>query len=99
MSKNPLLSAYLALAAVCFFWGTTYLGIRMALESFPPFTLIALRYLLSGGLLLLVATALKARLPKGRQLWRTAIFGIMVLGLGSGALVFAEELIPRGLAA
>ena len=38
----------MALAAVCFFWGTTYLAIRMALESFPPMLLVCARYLLSG---------------------------------------------------
>ena len=38
MLSHPHWKAYAALIAVCFFWGTTYLGIRMALESFPPLT-------------------------------------------------------------
>jgi hypothetical protein len=44
-----------ALAAVCFFWGTTYLAIRMALESVPPLMLVSLRYMVSGTLLLVAA--------------------------------------------
>src|SRR6266852_4905906 len=60
---NPLFKAYLALAAVCFFWGTTYLGIRIALESFPPFTLVGTRYLLSGSILFAAAVFRGALLP------------------------------------
>ena len=41
LSRHPLFKPYVALAAVCFFWGTTYLGIRMSLETFPPLTLVA----------------------------------------------------------
>jgi drug/metabolite transporter (DMT)-like permease len=52
MGTSPHLKAYLALAAVYFFWGTTYLAIRMALESFPPLLTISSRFLLSGGILL-----------------------------------------------
>ena len=55
MRSHPHFQAYLALAAVCFFWGTTYLGIRMALESVPPLLLVGLRYTISGAVLLLVA--------------------------------------------
>jgi drug/metabolite transporter (DMT)-like permease len=84
---------------VCFFWGTTYLAIRMSLESIPPMKLVALRFLLSGAILLLGAWLYGAKLPRGRELWVTALFGIMVLGGGNGCLVYAETLIPSGLAA
>src|SRR5438105_2338444 len=91
--------AYLALAAVCFFWGTTYLGIRMALESFPPFTLVCVRYLFSGSILLIAALVSRAHLPSGRELLFTALFGVTILGIGNGCLAFAELWIPSGLAA
>ena len=55
LSRHPLFKPYVALAAVCFFWGTTYLGIRMSLETFPPLTLVAVRYLISGTLTLAFA--------------------------------------------
>jgi drug/metabolite transporter (DMT)-like permease len=90
--------AYSALGAVCFFWGTTYLGIRMSLESFSPLTLIALRYTLSGGILLAVAKLSKASIPRGREFWETALFGLISIGIGNGALSFAEEWVPSGMA-
>ena len=65
MRSHPDFKVYLALAAVCFFWGTTYLGIRMALESLPPLMLVGLRYTISGSLLLLVAFFAKAHLLSG----------------------------------
>jgi drug/metabolite transporter (DMT)-like permease len=88
----------LALAAVCFFWGTTYLGIRMGLESFPPLVLVSTRFLLSGFILLAAAWARGARLPKGKDLWQAAITGVLILTVGNGCLTFAELRIPSGLA-
>ena len=99
MRRNPHFQAYLALAAVCFFWGTTYLGIRMALESVPPLMLVSLRYIVSGTALLLVAFFVKAHLPSGKELFYTALFGTIIIGIGNGCLSFAELWIPSGLAA
>ncbi len=91
--------AYAALAAVCFLWGTTYLAIRIALESFPPATLVCIRYMVSGTLLMGVSFAAKARIPRGRELVFTALFGAIILGIGNGCLSYAEQWIPSGLAA
>jgi len=99
MRSHPHFQAYLALAAVCFFWGTTYLGIRMALESLPPLMLVGLRYTISGTALLLMAFFAKAHLPSGRELWYTALYGVIIIGIGNGCLAFAEMWIPSGLAA
>ena len=52
MSAHDRRRAYLAWITVCIVWGTTYLGIRIAVESFSPPTLMCLRYLISGGALL-----------------------------------------------
>lgn len=83
---------------MCFFWGTTYLGIRMALESFPPLVLVSTRFILSGSILVAAALARGARLPRGRDLLIAALSGILILGIGNGCLTFAELLIPSGLA-
>lgn len=99
MRSHPHFKAYLALASVCFFWGTTYLGIRMALESLPPLMLVGLRYTISGTALLLVAVLAKAHLPSGKELFYTALFGVIIIGIGNGCLAFAELWIPSGLAA
>lgn len=96
--SRPLFKPYLALSAVCLFWGTTYLGIRMALETFPPLVLISARYILSGGILVLFALLRGAPLPRGRELRAACFSGLLVLGIGNGALVFAEVAIPSGIA-
>src|SRR5437588_158615 len=98
MLPNSRMKAYLALCAVCFFWGTTYLGIRMSLESFPPFVLVATRFLLSGSILLAAARMRGARLPRGKELWQAAFSGVLILSIGNGCLTFAELWIPSGLA-
>ncbi len=99
MRDHPLWKSYLALVAVCFFWGTTYLAIRMALESFPPLVLVAARYTISGVIMLGAALLLRIQLPSGRDLARTAVNGLLILGIGNGCLAFAEQWIPSGLAA
>jgi drug/metabolite transporter (DMT)-like permease len=86
------------LLAVCFFWGTTYLGIRMSLETFPPLTLLSVRYILSGGITLLFAVLRGSPLPRGRELLAACFSGLLVLGIGNGALVYAEVVIPSGIA-
>ncbi len=91
--------AWLALIAVWFFWGTTYLGIRMALESFGPVHLICVRFAISGFILLVGARIVGAHIPTGRELWYTAATGLMLLGGGTGSLIFTEQWIPSGTAA
>jgi drug/metabolite transporter (DMT)-like permease len=98
LRRHPLFKPYLALVAVCFFWGTTYLGIRMSLETFPPLMLVSVRYILSGSILLLFALARGIYLPRGRELAAACFSGFLVLGVGNGALVFAEVIIPSGIA-
>jgi drug/metabolite transporter (DMT)-like permease len=99
LNRHAHFLPYLALAAVCFFWGTTYLTIRMSLEMWPPMTLVALRYLASGSIMLVGARILRVPLPRGRELWFTALTGLLVLGIGNATLVWAETWIPSGLAA
>jgi drug/metabolite transporter (DMT)-like permease len=98
LRRHPLFKPYLALLAVCFFWGTTYLGIRMSLETFPPLMLVSVRYIISGSILVLFALAKGLYLPRGRELAAACFSGLLVLGIGNGALVFAEVIIPSGIA-
>lgn len=90
--------AGLAFACVCLFWGTTYLGIRMALEAFPPAVVVASRFVISGGLLIVFARVRGYKMPPAREFWRTAFFGFLILGLGNGSLAYSELLIPSGMA-
>jgi drug/metabolite transporter (DMT)-like permease len=70
----------------------------MALETFPPFALVAIRFLLSGSIMLGASVLRGATLPRGRDLRNACLAGILILGIGNGALVFAEVIIPSGLA-
>jgi drug/metabolite transporter (DMT)-like permease len=97
LSVNRL--AWWSLAAVCFFWGTTYLGIRVALEGFSPALLVATRFLLSGLLILAYALVKGWKMPRGADLWWPAGTGLLTLGVGNYCLSLSETLIPSGLAA
>ncbi len=70
----------------------------MSLESFAPLTLISVRFILSGSLLVLFAKFRGHYLPRSRELAATCFSGFFVLGIGNGALVFAELLVPSGIA-
>ncbi|GAB4405531.1 MAG: drug/metabolite exporter YedA [Bryobacter sp.] len=91
--------AWIALAAVCFFWGTTYLGIRVALEGLAPQQLVAVRFLLSGALILAWAFARGWKFPRGREFWWPVGTGLLTLGVGNYCLSLAETYIPSGMAA
>ncbi len=83
---------------MCFFWGTTYLGIRMSLETFPPLPLVTVRYLISGTLTLAFAWYRGLHIPRGRELAAACIAGLGTITIGNGALVVSETLIPSGMA-
>jgi drug/metabolite transporter (DMT)-like permease len=86
------------LVAVCFFWGTTYLAIRIALETFPPLVLVSARFLLSGSLLLLFARTRGWYIPRGREILSNALTGFLLLSVGNSCLVLSELLISSGMA-
>jgi drug/metabolite transporter (DMT)-like permease len=70
----------------------------MALESFPPLVLVSVRFLLAGTILLVFALVRGLYIPRGRELASNFLSGFLLLGIGNSCLVFAELLIPSGLA-
>jgi drug/metabolite transporter (DMT)-like permease len=91
--------AYLAWVAVCLIWGTTYLAIRIALETIPPFLMAAFRWIVAGTIMAAFLVARGEPLP-GRRAWpRLALLGVLLLGFGNGAVVWAELAVPSGLTA
>ncbi len=89
----------LALALVYVVWGSTYLAIRFAVETLPPFGMAAARFLVAGAALYLWARARGAARPTAGQ-WRSAAtVGLLLLLGGNGAVVWAEQAIPSSLAA
>ena len=90
---------YLSWVAVCVIWGTTYLGIRICLESIPPALMGGLRWTLAGSLLAIYVVARGEALPPPSRWGSIALLGFLLLGLGNGGVVFAEQWVPSGLAA
>ncbi|MCA1581335.1 MAG: drug/metabolite exporter YedA [Acidobacteria bacterium] len=86
-------------AAVYILWGSTYLAIRFAVESFPPFVMAGTRHLTAGLLLFAFLRTRGAALPEKRH-WKSAaiIGGLLLLG-GNGFVSWAEQRVPSGLAA
>ncbi len=90
--------AWIALIAVYIVWGSTYLAIRFAIETIPPFISAGLRFLISGALLYGWRRLAGDPAPKKIE-WRSAtIVGLLLLLGGNGMLVWAEQRIPSGIA-
>jgi drug/metabolite transporter (DMT)-like permease len=92
-------SAYIAWIAVCLIWGTTYLGIRVALETIPPALVGALRYLVAGIALAAILAARGERLPGPAHWSGLALLGVLMIGVGNGGVIWAQQWVPSGIAA
>jgi len=90
----------LAFGLVYVFWGSTYLGIGIAVEQIPPGVMCAARFL-TAGIVMLAYCALTGRRIRfsARQLWHLAAVGILLLMGGNLTLSYAERIVPTGLAA
>ncbi|HWO88746.1 MAG TPA: EamA family transporter [Gemmatimonadales bacterium] len=94
--RSRLLTAF---AAVYIIWGSTYLAIRYAIETIPPFTMAGTRFLLAGAILVVWARVRGAAWPSAAQ-WRTAAWvGALLLLGGNGGVTWAEQRVPSALAA
>lgn len=91
--------AYLAWMLVCVVWGTTYLGIRIALEGIPPFLMAACRWIVAGSLLIGALKLGGERLPPARSWGSLALLGFLLLAVGNGGVVWAEQTVPSGVTA
>jgi drug/metabolite transporter (DMT)-like permease len=89
----------LALGSLYLIWGSTYLAIRIAIDTLPPFLMAGARFLVAGGVLFAWARARGAPRP-GVGLWKTAtVAGVMMFLGGNGTVVWAEQFVPSGLVA
>jgi drug/metabolite transporter (DMT)-like permease len=99
---RPDVRIWLALAAVCFLWGSTYLGIKYAIDTIPPLLMGSLRFLVAGGVL--YAIAIRTGDTRGDRVgsrqWiaALAIGGAMLVG-GNGGVILAEQYAPTGVVA
>lgn len=96
---DPRLLIPLALVALYVIWGSTYLGIRYALQSYPPFLLAGVRFLGAGVALFGFLRWRGVAVPTPRQWRNAAVTGVLLLGFGNGLVCFAEETVSSGIAA
>jgi drug/metabolite transporter (DMT)-like permease len=90
---------WIALLAIYIIWGSTYLAIRFAIETIPPFLMGGIRFVLAGSVLYAFRRLLGDPAPTPIQ-WRSAaIIGLFLLVGGNGSVVWAEQRIASGLTA
>jgi drug/metabolite transporter (DMT)-like permease len=98
--KHDKLLAYVAFGVVCLVWGTTYLAIRVAVETIPPLLLTGIRYLAAGLIMLVILKIRGEKLPRDpRVLRELALIGALMVGGGNLSVVWAEQYVPSGMAA
>src|SRR6266581_851899 len=89
----------IAFAAVYVVWGSTYLAIRIGIESFPPLILAGLRHFIVG-LFLYPVLRWKTDTRPSAANWRTAmVTGFLLLFVGNGGVSWAEQTVPSGVTA
>jgi drug/metabolite transporter (DMT)-like permease len=94
--RGKALAAWLI---VCVVWGSTYLAIRIGVAHLPPFLFAGVRFLIAGVLLAAGARLAGHRFPRARADWRrNAGVGLLLLGVGNIAVVWAEQFTASGLA-
>ncbi len=90
---------FIAFGAIYVIWGTTYLAIRFAIETIPPFFMMGFRFLSAGTFLYSWARFRGETTPRLQQ-WRTAVVvGILLFLGGHGTLAWSEQVLPSGVAA
>lgn len=91
--------AYFAWLGVCIIWGTTYVSIRITLETMPPFLMAAFRWLIAAALLVIYMKLRGEPLPPRTRWGGIALMGFLLLVIGNGGVVYAEQWVASGLAA
>ncbi|HET6406184.1 MAG TPA: EamA family transporter [Candidatus Thermoplasmatota archaeon] len=90
---------FAAFAGASLIWGTTFYVVRLGVATVPPLWAAALRLILASVLLLALMAALRIRVPRGRVLGLTALFGVLDFGVAFSLLYWAEQHVTGGVAA
>lgn len=101
MQKPPptQLKLIAAFASVYVVWGSTYLAIRIAIETIPPLLMAGVRFIIAGSMMYAWGRFRSKEKPTWMHWKSAAIVGLMLLLVGNGGLSWAEKLIPSGIAA
>lgn len=97
-SSAPLWLVLSAFGAVYLIWGSTYLGIKLAIDSIPPFLMAGSRFVVAGSLLYAVMRLRGVPAPSAREWKSAAIIGGLLLFMGNGGVTWAEKIVPTGQA-
>lgn len=98
-SQQPTWLIIGALLSVYIIWGSTYLVVRIAIDTMPPLILSAIRFSGAGAILFVFLRLRHAPMPTRIQIRNCLITGAMMLGIGGGGAAFAEQWVSSGLAA
>ncbi len=98
-SRRTAVPVVAAFAAVYVIWGSTYFAIALAITALPPFLMAGARFLLAGGIVYAWLRLRGAQRPSWAEWGAALVIGGLLLVGGNGAVVFAEQYIPSGLAA
>ena len=101
LTKSTAPTAYviIAFAALYLIWGSTYLGMAIAIETMPPFLMASARFIVADGLLYFIRRWLGDPTPNARQWGSAAIIGTLLFVGGNGVVAWAERWVPSGIAA
>lgn len=99
VSKASRFGVVLAILALYLIWGSTYLGIRIAIESIPPLLMIGVRFIIAGGLLYYFLRIRGVATPNRSEWLGSVAVGILLIGGGMGGVATAEQWVPSGVAA
>jgi drug/metabolite transporter (DMT)-like permease len=97
LARTHRFTVILCFLSIYLIWGSTYLAIRYAVESIPPLYTAGLRHLTAGTILLFWCLAKRLR-PTWAQIRASVIIGVFFFLIGHGALHWAEQKVPSGLA-
>jgi drug/metabolite transporter (DMT)-like permease len=99
LARKEKITAYAAWGAVCLFWGTTYLAIRIGVRTVPPALFGGLRFLTAGLIFLAYLKGRGHSFPQRRELLDMAVVGIALLAISNGLVIWAEQWVPSSVAA
>lgn len=95
-ARSPVI---IALATIYLVWGSTYLAIKVAVETMPPFAMAALRFLIAGSVMLVFLLLRGGKRPTLRQCLDNALVGTLLLLGGNGLVAWSEQFMPSGITA
>ena len=96
--NSKLLVIMVALLSVYIFWGGTYLGMKVAIETIPPFIMAGTRFFIAGGVLYTVARLKGEKRPRAEEWKGAGIVGALLLLGGNGVVAWAEQRVPSAIA-